>query len=498
MIAGFDRRDFLKYAGITFIAGSITGCIGDSRNNSRLSSQKPNVVICMIDQLRSHSVGCYGSEVVRTPNIDKLAGQGMRFEHAVTNNPVCMPARSALISGRFSRTCQGFLDNYGEHNEKGEHVLIDYPVNVRNWLKETTLPEILAEKGYETCLIGKWHIHPAPQLLGFDEFVYPKVSHRHTGQTFVDHKGRKFVADKFSPEFELDEVREYLSRKREKPFFLFYNISPPHMPLADAPKKYTQMYKRDEVKVRPNVYDKNGNMSHNEQWFRIYLWDYLYYREHLEYAENLPEGFDLRDLTAAYNGLSTWADDLVGGLMESLRENGLQENTIVVLLSDHGDMLGSHDRYNKQLLYEESIRIPFIIRGPGVKKAVCSDLVAQTVDVMPSVLGLCGIDSPDDLPGRDLCPVLTGNGNVPKNKEAYIEITAGRIGIRTLTHLYGIQLGEDLRTIVDDRYCFYDLEKDPYQLNNLAGTGEQSELAAELRKRLIDWHRRTPWMDQHV
>lgn len=505
-----NRRTFLSATGKTLAAAglvSAAGCMEPAAQRSAPSAAqadtginhgKPNVIVIMIDQLRCFSMGCYGNDVIRTPHMDRLAGQGARFEYAVTNNPVCMPARSALLSGRFSRTCQGFLDNYIGIDENGNRYLPQYPVNQRDQLKDPTLPEHLKDAGYRTCLIGKWHIHPAPQFLGFDEFVYPQVQHRHLGQTFINHRGEKFVPDQYSPDYEADQVQAFLSRPHDKPFFLFYNISPPHIPLADAPEKYTQMYRPKDMPLRENVYP-NGKMARDEEWFKIYLWDFLYYKHRLPHTLNLPEGFNLRHLTAAYYGATTWTDDLVGRTMKSLKDNNLDKNTIVVLLSDHGDNLGSHGTWNKQLLYEESIRIPLLVRGPGIRpKQVQSGLVAQTVDIMPTVLDLCGRNIPQELPGRNLAPMLTQNAPAPTQKEAYIEITAGRIGIRTTTHLYGIQLADDLKAIEDDRYCFYDLRTDPFQMNNLAKTGQQADLAEELCAKLIAWHETTPWLGKRM
>jgi choline-sulfatase len=439
----------------------------------------------MTDQLRAFSVGCYGNEVIHTPNIDTLAKGGTSFECAVSNNPLCMPARSSLLSGHFSRTCQGHLKN----------CMDEYPKESRkNWLSNKTLGEILKSNGYKTNLTGKWHIQPSPGLLGFEEFVYPKVSHRHTSQTFVNDKGEKFVPEQFSPEYEAEQAESFLSREHNEPFFLFYNISPPHMPLADAPDKYLNMYNPKDIHLRLNVFE-SGQTAYNEEWFKIYLWDYLYYREHLAHTEKIPKRFDLRKLTAMYFGLISWVDDLVGRVIFSLQKNNLEENTILVFLSDHGDQLGSHDKFNKGLLYDESVRIPLIFKGHGIlKDNVQRDSVAQMVDIMPTVLSLCGIDVPLGLPGKNLGPVLQGNGALPDESCAFIETPHGCIGIRTVTHMYGMQLDKGLRKIANNNYCFYDMRTDPCQLNNLAGTNEQHEVAMDLRQRLSKWNDQTEWL----
>ncbi len=154
---------------------------------------RPNVIVCLCDQLRAFEVGCYGNEVIRTPHIDQLAAEGVRFDLAISNNPVCMPARSALLTGQYSRTCMGFLNN---HSNAGD--LPEYPAERRDWLPDPTIAEVFKAQGYETSLFGKWHVQPAPHLVGFDYALFPRVHHRHTGQVFVENSGLGDVIDGFS------------------------------------------------------------------------------------------------------------------------------------------------------------------------------------------------------------------------------------------------------------------------------------------------------------
>ena len=447
---------------------------------------KPNVVICMCDQLRAFEVGCYGNDVVRTPHIDELASRGTRFDLAVTNNPVCMAARSCLLTGQYSRTCQGFLGNYRGPDD-GEFELPEYPEDARRFLQDPTLAEQLVAIGYETALFGKWHIQPAPYRLGFDYSLYPRVHHRHTQQTFVENRGEGEVVEGFSVDYEAQQVREYLDQIGERPFFLYYNISPPHMPLDDAPDKYLYMYRPDSVPLRPNVY-LDGELPYDEHWFKIYLWDFLYYQERLPHTQTLPDGFDLRHLTARYYGMTTWVDEMVGKMMEGLRANGLDENTIVLFLSDHGDNLGSHHLFNKGKLIEESIRIPMIWTGPGIASAVNEDQVAQIIDVMPTLIELCGGRVPDSAQGRVLAPILNGASECLEETDAFIETASGEIGLRTRDHLYGMQLDEDGNP-ASGRDSFFDLGSDPFELNNLAALRQQ--MATTLRSRLSAWHGET-------
>ena len=464
------------------------------------SQPRPNVVLCICDQLRAFEVGCYGNEVIRTPNLDRLAAEGVRFETAVSNNPVCMPARSCLLSGQYSRTCLGMLGNYAERRVDGSTTLPEYPVDGRPHLPAPILPEMYRNLGYDTALIGKWHVHPAPGLVGFDYCLYPRVHHRHTGQTFVENDGEELQVDGFSVRFESDQVGGFLRDRKdqEKPFFLFYSISPPHMPLMDGPEAYLAMYKPEDIPLRPNVF-RDGELPFDEHWFKVYLWDFLFYDQHLPFTRILPPGFDLRHLIALYYGMTTWVDDMVGRLMDFLRAYRLAENTIVVFLSDHGDNLGSHHLFNKGQLIEESIRIPLILHAPNrLKPRVNTNTTSQIIDVMPTLLALSGGSVPGHVQGRDLAGPATDGCALEEEDGVFVETAGGRVGLRTSTHTYGIQTDPENGRVLNDRECFYDLQSDPFQLTNLQGSDRDAVLAAGLRDRVLAWHHDTPWMHRGI
>ncbi len=463
-------------------------------------SKPPNVVLCLCDQLRAFTVGCYGNPVIHTPNIDRLAEGGVRFDLAVTNDPVCVPARSSLLTGQYARTCTGAVGNAAD----------DFPAEERLRLRDTTLPECFKSLGYKAAVIGKWHIHPHPLLVGFDDALYPLINERLYGQTYFRNWGSGFVVNEFGPDFEIKAAQSFILEAMGEPFFLFYSITPPHMPMGpgNAPEKYMTMYDRTQVPLRGNVW-KDGTMASDEFWFKVYtIWDYWARnwperREDRE-GDKLADGFDLRDLTAYYYGMVTCVDDRVGKLMETLAANGLAENTLVVFVSDHGDNLGSHHLFNKDVLYEESIRIPMIFYYPDkLRPHVNRHNIAQIIDVVPTVLDLCQVDIPSSVQGRSLVTLLRGEQDALEDNVAFIETDTHQIGIRTPTHLYGMRPDEYKRTLPVDRLfsadlwsdLFFDLEADPYQENNLAGSGEQLEVEQELRARLLSWNALTPWLE---
>lgn len=454
-------------------------------------NSRPNVIVCMCDQLRSFEVGCYGNEVVKTPHIDSLAANGARFDIAISNNPVCTPARSSLLTGQYSRTCAGYLGNEGD----------EAPPHHRKKLLDITMPEAFKQAGYRTALIGKWHIAPHPKLVGFDEYLFPKLHHLNYNQIYFDESGRGFTARGLAEDFNCARLKSFLEKRArsDKPFFVFYNIATPHMPFFDVPQAFTAMYSKDDVSLRDNVFIED-KMAYDEHWFKIYLWDYLYYQGFFQNNQfgspfKLPPNFDLRDLTALYYGMVSFTDKYVGRIINLLRKYSLFEDTIFVFTSDHGDNLGSHHRFNKGLLIEESIRIPLIISDACKSNPVENTTqVASLVDLMPTVLALCDIEIPSSVQGNNLGPILKGERDMLDVNCAFIETSSRDIGIRTPTHLYGMKLADDFRTVNDDRLYFYDLTVDPYEQNNLAKTDAQSNTAQILREKLIEWNENTKWL----
>jgi len=470
-------------------------------HSKKNQSAKPNIILITSDQLRPFELGCYGNSVIQTPHIDALAQQSVRFDLAVSNDPVCMPGRSCLMTGQYNRTCRGnrqdrrSVSNYAD--ESGE--MPEYPDTERNELLDPTLPEILRENGYHTTLFGKWHIHPAPELIGFNQFLYPRVHHRHSNQYFIENGKEEYqVNDQYSEDFIADRLEAFIKQSHDQPFFAYYNISPPHMPVMDAPEKYRNLYSPEEVVLRPNVWSKD-QLASDDNMFKIYNWDFQYYIEHEKHTETLPDGYDLRNLTALHYGLISWVDDLIGQMMGALHESGLLENTIIVFLSDHGDLLGSHQYFNKWRLIEEAYRIPMIYCAPSRwQPVVNSGQVTQIIDVMPTLLNTLNIPVPSHVQGRSVAKILEGEKDALAENYAIIEAgpfpTETHIGIRTPEHLYGVGLEKNLRDPKMEDQIFFNLIEDPYQIQNMINTETEEDLLNNLRTSLLNWNEETPWM----
>jgi choline-sulfatase len=470
---------------------------------------QPNVIVVLVDQLRSFEVGCYGNETVRTPHIDRLAEKGYRFELGITNNPVCTPARSSLLTGQYSRTCTGTLNNVSD----------DPPCTTRRRLVDTTVAEAFRDAGYDTALIGKWHVDPDPSLVGFDDAYFPLTIHRYMGQRFIDNGTWTDPIQSFSPEHEMEKVDAFLGEERDKPFFLFYNISLPHEPIgpAEIPEHYTEMYTPSDMPLRDNVF-VDGKKAHDERWFKIYrIWDYFWRMAGVPCwnaapecgypdpttgelpSDALPDGFDLDALYALYYGATTCVDDLVGDLMSKLKDHNLDDNTIVLFTSDHGDNLGSHHLFNKDCLYEESIRVPFIVSGPGIANGKANESqIAQIIDIMPTLLDLSDVPIPDTVQGQSLADLVRGNSDSVSSNHAFIETDPSIyghscIGIRTPTHILGLAL-DDYWQNTTGHWGFFDIINDPMQKNNLYDPKDPGELQAALENQLKAWHTTTPWL----
>lgn len=451
-----------------------------------MTSQKPNIVLCTTDQLRPFELNCYGGEGVNTPNLDALARRGTVWDTAITNFPVCLPARSALISGQHNRTATGGCTNISYEARKRDFAMPEYPYTGRPHLRDRTLAECLRDVGYDTYAIGKWHIHSWPHDIGFDDYVIPRVHHAHTGQLFTRNGGPEFSPVGYSLDFEAAEANRLLKeRTSDRPFFLYYNISPPHCPLADMPEAYRTMYDKAAIQLRGNVSAESD--IDWDYWFSVYRWDFRYYSFQLPHTLKLPENYDIRNLTAEYLGAVTWMDTALGALLNSLDAAGLSEDTVFIFTSDHGDNLGSHGLVQKGTANDESIRIPLVFAGPKISaNHRISTGVASLVDLLPTILDLAGASVPEHCHGSSLTPELCRQVE-SNDRVAFFETKDGS-GVRSDQHTYFVPWISD-RTLAAEPAKVFDNVADPLQLMNLAPDGTFADLDQMLR----EFDSRTPW-----
>lgn len=411
---------------------------------------KPNILFVFADQLRASSVGYAGEEPVRTPHLDRLVRESAVFTTAVSPMPVCTPYRGALITGRTPLSL-GL-------------VLNDIPLRT----DETSIAHVLKAAGYATAYIGKWHLNgpdrrawvpPGALRQGFDYWAAANFDHNYDRSVyFAGDSPEPVVWDGFDAEAQTGLAIHYLcGRKRGKPFCLFLSWGPPHHPYRTVPKRFLDMYDPGEIPARPNC-------PHPP---REDLWGY--------YAQ------------------TTFLDEQMGRLLAALSELGLDENTILAFSSDHGDMHGSHGVYKKQWPWDESIRVPFILRyPPRVRGGSTMPFPISVIDVMPTLLGLAGVAVPGSVEGVDLspwiadgradppssvllmnpCPFSIGDPRGPDQVPDYRGMRMEYRGVRTARYTY-------VRTI-DRPWLLYDNQEDPYQMRNVMDDAGYRSLVAEL------------------
>uniref|UniRef100_UPI003564294C sulfatase family protein n=1 Tax=Pontiella sp. TaxID=2837462 RepID=UPI003564294C len=403
------------------------------------AKKQPNIVFVFADQLRACSIGAMGNTEVITPEIDRLATEGMMLTQAISAQPVCTPYRGHLLSGRYGHTTGVY------HND------------LRLPDDELLLPTILKANGYTTGYIGKWHLagnrsNPvdATSRRDWDYWAVRNCSHDHDYvQYWVDDATTAtYVPDAWEPTVQTDLAIDFINQHTNEPFCLMVSMGPPHNPYA-APDEYLAMYDDVTITARPNVPASRFNYS-----------DYLNY-----YA------------------MITSIDENMGRLNAAIAAAGIEDDTIFIFTSDHGDMLYSLGQTLKQRPWEESINIPFIIRYPrGIEGGRQPDWLFSSVDVMPTLLGLCKIDAPDNLQGVDYSSTFTGTSKKERDAVFLFNVQNGAgpgvdwRGIRTKKWTYAYHAGGD--------WVLYNLENDPYQLNNLVDNAEYAQVKAALAQQL--------------
>lgn len=419
------------------------------------SSSQPNILFVLADQWRAQATGYAGNPNVKTPNLDALERQSVNFTHAISGVPVCCPARASFLTGQRVLTHGVFMN--------------DVPLNPQ----AITLAKVLRAEGYDTGYIGKWHLnaHGRSNFIrrerrqGFDYWKVLECTHSYSNSFYYADGPEKLKWDGYDAFAQTDDAVGYLRSRSaaDRPFFLYLAWGPPHDPYHIVPAKFKALYPPEPLKLRPNV----------------------------------PEAMQepARRMLSGYYAHCTALDECVGQLMAALREGGLEQNTIVLFTSDHGDLLGSHGGRNKQQPYDESIRVPFLLRWPvGLGTRTSGrrlNALINSEDIMPTLLGLCEVRIPTTVEGLDFSGYIRG-GKDPSDGAALISCVA------PFGQWPRARGGKEYRGLRTDRYTYvrdldgpwllFDNESDPYQTNNLVGRSESSRiqrsLDARLRKKL--------------
>lgn len=408
-------------------------------------SARPNVLVVIADQWRAQAFSCAGDPNVKTPTFDTLASQSAYFTHAISGLPVCSPMRATMLTGQRPLTHGIFIN--------------DVPLNPA----ATTIGKVFKAEGYDTGFIGKWHVDghgrtlwiPRERRQGFDYWKVLECTHAYNASPYYADSPEQQVWKEYDAFAQTHDACDYLRAHKPggKPFLMFLAWGPPHNPYETAPAKYKAMYDADKIKLRDNV----------------------------------PAEFQAqarKDLAGYYAHCSA-LDDCMAEILKTLNETGLAEDTILMFTADHGDMIGSQGMQRKQKPYDESIRIPMMIRWPkgGIKPGKVTATI-NSEDIMPTLTGLSGITIPKTAEGLDYTGYLLHGATDPSGGAAVIQCPSpfgewirakgGREyrGLRTARHTYVRDLSGP--------WLLFDNETDPFQKNNLINKPENAGLQAEL------------------
>lgn len=439
-------------------------------------ARKPNVLFMIADDLNTALSG-FGHPQCQTPQLDKLAARGVRFENMHCQYPVCGASRASLMSGLYPYT-NGTMGNAGTLRGNMPNVV--------------TMSQLFQQAGYRVGRVSKiYHMGIPPEIiagtaerddpLSWDEVVNIKAPEQNapgekTNWSPKDKGSQAFVgviaegddlvhADGMAA----DHAIAFLKRNQNRPFFLACGFVRPHVPLV-APAKYFDQYDRNAMKA-PVV--PENDLDDVPQIIRGYKRNSTTYGVTPELHKGLLE---------AYYASISYMDAQVGRVLDSLHELGLADDTIVVFSSDHGYMLGEHHKYQKQHLFEESTRVPFIVSVPWMKRqhGGATKHITELIDLYPTVAELAGLKAPKVLQGTSLLPLLKDTGSTKWKKDVAFTISrSGGESIRThewrYTHWGFGKSGREL----------YDLKNDPGEFNNLARDPDYSAQLQKLRRQLV-------------
>ena len=413
-------------------------------------TEQPNIVFVFADQWRAQSTGYAGNSEVITPTLDRLAEESVNFTTAVANMPVCSPYRASLLTGQYPLT-HGLFMNDAKFNPEAN-----------------TMGKIFKSAGYNTAYIGKWHLDgqgrsayiPPERRHGFDYWKVLECTHTYNRSLYYANQDTApSVWPGYDAYYQTLDAVDYIKNNAsgEKPFLLVLSWGPPHAPYHTAPDEYREKYSDKDIQLIPNV--------------------------PAEYYDQAQK--DIKGYYAHINAL----DDYLEMLLKVTEEKDIDKNTIFVFTSDHGDMLYSHGQIKKQQPYDESILVPFLLKYPGLneKSKGVIDVPVNTQDILPTLLGLAGIEIPETVEGKDFTQIIKGKEKMDDNAALIACITPfgqwprarGGIeyrGVRTKRYTYAKTL--------DGPWMLYDNKTDPFQLNNLIENPEYEELERELDEML--------------
>lgn len=436
---------------------------------------RPNVVVIVSDDHRWNLMGCNGSPYLTTPHMDRLAREGVNFVNAFATSGVCSPSRASILTGKYCHQCASPGIAW---------------MNNSFHLQETPFPALLHAAGYHTAHIGKWHLgkghEPKP---GYDYWAgFEWLGAYFDTEVFINGERKKFkgYADDIISQLAADHVQEQAGT--EQPFFLYVGLKAPHLNFSYPPR---HEHAFDDVTIpQPDTYfedyDESGKEGMKGNAIRI--------REFIGGIKMFDNSWD-KYVKSHYRSVMG-IDDAVGRILDALDQAGIADDTLVIYTSDQGYTLGEHGLTEKHYAYEEPMRVPLLVRYPGLPQVgLRREEMMLNIDIAPTVLELCGVPIPNEVVGHSAKPILeAGTKPVHDWRDEFLFELASE-GAAIPAHLAVRTDRYKLITYPDFSYReLYDLEKDPRETRNLVDEPEYRDVLADVEQRLERLKRETNWV----
>lgn len=477
------------------------------------NKHRPNIIFIFADDLAYQAVSAYGHGLNTTPNMDRLAKEGMMFSRCVVTNSICGPSRATILTGKYSHM-NGFY-----RNESG-----DFDGS------QPTFPKMLQQNGYQTAIIGKWHLGSLPT--GFDHWEVMRNQGSYYNPDFITKEGES-IAHGYSVEVVRDKAITWLNKGRDqsKPFMLMVQFKAPHREWEPGPG-YLNKYDDHIFPEPPTLFDnyhgrasgarhqsmtiandmvlEGDNKLYNDAsrkngLARSYArmteaqkkaWDKAYEQKNSAYYKSNLSGDDLtrwkyQRFLQDYMSVVAALDDNIGKLLDYLDEHHLSENTLVVFSSDQGFYLGEHGWFDKRWMYEQSFRTPLLVRWPGrVKPGVINSDIVSNLDFAETFLDAAGISSATDMQGRSLLPLFAGNRPSDwRNSFYYHYYEGGGHGVPKHEGIYMDSL-KLINYYTLGEWEMFDLRRDPYEMHSVYRNPEYSIQQERLENELANLRKR--------
>ena len=461
------------------------------------TAPRPNILFIMTDDHAAHAISAYGSRVNHTPNLDRLAKEGMLFENVFATNSICTPSRATILTGQYSH-----LNGVTVFNRFGSDRL--------------TVATLLQQGGYYTGMVGKWHLGSDPQ--GFDRWTILPGQGVYMDPVFYTAASETTYTGRYATDVITDLGIDFIAKRpRNKPFFLMLHHKAPHRPWEpDAehrapfvdkwipePSTFWDSYATRTDALHENEQRVAKDMSNRD--LKLPPPAGLTRDSLVRWLASKPETVTVTrggtQVTLVGEELARWkyqrymqdylatvqsVDDNVGRVLDYLDRNGLARNTIVIYTSDQGFFLGDHGLFDKRFMYEESLRMPFLVRWPAViKPGTRAKAMGLNVDFAETFLDAAGLRAPNDMQGRSLLPLMRGRTPAGWRTSMYYRYyhdpgdhnTRAHYGVRTMTHKL-------IYFWKKDQWELFDLVNDPLEMNNIYGQPGQEQLTATLKTEL--------------